>query len=90
MKKIFGLGCREQLLTLVAALTLGASSSSSAASAAPPPCAPTLDPPTLMRYGADFLSQPLSGANATLDACVALCCASAASGGGSCVDFSFN
>ena len=101
MRKIF-VGLREQLLLIVAALTLGASSSSaaaaassasaaasSAASAAPPPCAPTLDPPALMRYGADFLSQPLSGANATLDACVALCCASAASGG-SCVAFSFN
>ena len=57
------------------------------ATAAAGACAPTLDPPSLMRYGGDFLSQPLFGANATLDACVALCCGSA---GPACVAFSFN
>jgi len=70
------------LRALLAALAAAASAAADAAT-----CAPTLDPPSLMRNGGDFLSQPLAGANATLDACAALCCAASAP---SCLAFSFN
>ena len=43
-----------------------------------------------MRYGGDFLSLPLSGANATLEFCAAQCCSSGAARGSICLAFSFN
>lgn len=43
-----------------------------------------MDPPSVVRYGGDFLSAPLP-AGSSLAACVSLCCATA-----SCVAFSYN
>ena len=48
-------------------------------------CQPSLDPSKLMRYGGDFASIPLSGANSTLLDCINLCCTTS-----NCVSFSYN
>lgn len=48
-------------------------------------CVPSMDPSSQMRDGGDVLAVPLSGANATLAVCVALCCNRA-----DCFSFSYN
>jgi hypothetical protein len=49
-----------------------------------PACSSALDPPSLARWDADYLSVPL-GVAAGLSDCISLCCASSA-----CVSFSYN
>lgn len=68
---------------VLCALLLGQSVSSSPSS--PASCNFTLDPPTLARWDADYLSAPLNASSASLSGCIALCCLDAP-----CVSFSYN
>lgn len=74
------------LLLLILALTLSwAREPTDAVNAAVDQCTATVDPPDFERFGGDFRYIALHGANATVAACGAICCADL-----DCDSFSYN